>query len=365
MEKEKQQEKPIDIEKYLEEEAAKLNNIIHESLTVMSSDRSIEKLLGRSGYKYDPEALKKSIVEPALYLLELGGKRWRPTLMLATIEALGRNPADFVEFALIPEIIHNATLIHDDMEDRSLTRRGHPAVHIKYGEDVAINLGDFMMYFPVLALMDSAKLSPKEKDAMLSIYIREMTHVTVGQATDIAWHNDFVNVSRITEENYLQMAFDKTGVLARVACKLGAVLGGADDKTIDTLGRFGATIGVAFQLQDDILNIYPSKVSMSKGGVGEDITEGKITMLVIVALRKAREADKKRLLEILVMHTRDQKLIDEAIAIIDAQGSREYVTNVASSLISNSWAEVDGILPQSRAKNVLRALSEFLVSRSR
>lgn len=363
--KQAKQEVQINIEEYLEESAKKIDKVLYESLTQVSSNRSIEKLLGRSGYKYDQVALKKGILEPALYLVQVGGKRWRPTLMLAVIEALGKNPDEFLEFALIPEIIHNATLIHDDMEDRSLTRRGQPAVHVKYPEDVALNLGDFMYYFPMNALMDSPKLLESTKHKLLNIYIREMTRVTVGQATDIAWHNGLVSISSIDEDKYLQMTYDKTGVLARMACKFGAVLGGADDKLVEALGKFGATIGVAFQIQDDVLNIYPSSVSKSKGGVGEDITEGKISLLVVNAMRRANEADRKRLVEILGMHTRDQKLINEAISIIDKYGSRDYVKKVAEKIIKDAWKDVDTNLPDSHAKAILHSLSEFLISRSK
>lgn len=354
-----------DFESYLKERAEFINTKIREYLEVRSSDQYIETLLGKALYKYNNEAITESVLKPAWYLLGLGGKRWRPILMLLIIEALGKNPDEYIEFAIIPEVVHNATLVHDDIEDDSRTRRGAPAVHIKYGIDVALNLGDFLFYFPVVALLDSKKLSTEVKNKVLSIYVREMLRVTTGQATDIAWHRSMVDPSGITKDNYLEMVYDKTGVLASMACQIAGALCGADDRTIGELGLFGATIGVAFQLQDDVLNLYESRVSHSKGGIGDDITEGKITMLVIHALQNSDEKGRQRLLEILKMHTRDKALINEAIAIITKCKAREYSEKLQEKIVKEAWGRIDKKLPESDAKDRLSQLAEFLIERNR
>ncbi|HVC58665.1 MAG TPA: polyprenyl synthetase family protein [Candidatus Acidoferrales bacterium] len=358
-------EEKDDIVSYLEKKGAEINSVILEYISVASSPRSIEKLLGRSGYKFDHKALDEGVLKPSMYILEQGGKRWRPTLMLLIIEALGKDPDAYLEFALIPEVIHNGTLVHDDVEDSSQTRRGQPAVYIKYGVDVAVNLGDFMYYFPMNALVDSPKLSEQVKGKALAIYIKEMTRICIGQATDIIWHkNRIVDPKTITEDKYLEMANDKTGVLARMAAKMGGALAEADDQTIEALGRFGASIGVAFQIQDDVLNIYPSGVSANKGGVGDDISEGKITLLVVHALSKLKNGEGKRLIEILGMHTKDKALIDEAIAIIDGTGARKYVDKVAVDIVKDAWEGISKRLPESRAKARIKALADYLISRT-
>jgi geranylgeranyl pyrophosphate synthase len=354
-----------EFEDYLRSKAAAINSKLAEYLVKESSDRYVGRLLGRAGHKYHHESLSKAIFEPAWYLIGLGGKRWRSTLMALTIEALGKDSDYYAEFCMVPEIIHNATLIHDDIEDGSVTRRAAPAVHIKYGIDIATNLGDFMFYFPVVALLDSKKLSIKTKNKFLSIYVREMLRATTGQATDLAWHNFLVNPASIEEENYLQMVYDKTGVLARMACKLGGVLCETDDATIEALGNFGATIGVAFQIQDDLLNLYPSRVSETKGGVGEDITEGKISLPVIYALQHSKQKDRKKLLEILKMHTTNQKLKGEAIGIIDASGAKTYCEYVEHKIVKEAWARVNKKLPKSEAKDRLEMMAHFLIDRSR
>jgi geranylgeranyl diphosphate synthase type 3/geranylgeranyl diphosphate synthase type I len=354
-----------DFEAYLEERAKYIDTKIGEYLENRSTEQYMERLLGKAVYKYNNEAITESLLKPAWYLLGLGGKRWRPTLMLLVMEALGKKPEEYIEFAMIPEVAHNATLVHDDIEDSSATRRGAPAVHMKYGVDVALNLGDFLFYFPVAALLDSKKLAGEVKNKVLSIYIREMLRVTTGQATDIAWHNSLVDPSRITEDNYLEMVYDKTGVLASMACQMAGALCGVSDKMIADLGMFGATIGVAFQLQDDVLNLYESKVSSSKGGVGDDITEGKITMLVLHALQKADGKDGKRLQEILKMHTRDRALIAEAIAIITKSKAREYSERLQEKIVKDAWGRIEKELPESEAKRRLSQLAEFLIERNR
>lgn len=353
-----------EIMEYIKQRGLNVDKKIKEYLTNKDSARYVGSLLGRSGYEYDAAAINKAIIDPATYLLELGGKRWRPVLMLTIIDALGKNSNDFIEFSLIPEVIHNGTLVHDDIEDNSDFRRGAPSVHKKFGIDVAVNLGDFMFYFPIVALLDTEKLTKETKMKVLEIYQREMLRVCVGQATDIAWHGSLVDSLNVSESQYLQMAYSKTGVLASMAAKIGAVLGGADDNTIEALGHFGASIGVAFQLQDDLLNVTENAVAASKGGKGEDITEGKISLLVVYTISKADENDKKRLREILAMHTTDRKLIDEALAILKKYNAAEYTTNLQEKLIKDAWKNVDTLLADSDAKKTLKSLTEFLINRS-
>lgn len=354
----------INFEQYLKARATVINAKLEESLKRESSDHYIISLLGRSKYVYDNEAITKSILEPAWHLLGLGGKRWRPVLMGLILEAFGKKFEDYIEFCLVPEVVHNATLVHDDVEDNSLMRRGAPAVHVKYGVDIGVNLGDFLYYFPMVSLIDSNKLSMEIKNKATAVYIREMLRVSTGQAIDIAWHKHLVDPFKITEQSYLQMAYDKTGVLARMAAKMGAIIGGADDQTVDALGYFGGSIGVAFQIQDDVLNITKGHLADTKGGVGEDITEGKITLMAIHTIRVANEQDRNRFIEILKMHTDNQTLRDEAIAIIEKYDSKNYAIKKACALVEEAWNEAAIHIPQTVAKEYLKGLADFMISRS-
>lgn len=355
----------VDIQNHLKEWAAKCDEQINEYLKTFSDQSMIDKLLGsKTDYDYDIEAIRKSVIDPITYTLDLGGKRWRPILMLDIISALGKDPNKYVKPSIIPEIIHNATLLHDDVEDSSEKRRGADAVYVKFGVDVAVNVGATMYYMAPLFLFNENNLSKDTIFNMIKVYQREMLRVHIGQATDIAWHRALVDPFGVTERQYLQMVLSKTGVLPRISAMLGGIIGGADDELIEALGRFGASIGVAFQIKDDLLNITPSPLAESKGGVGDDISEGKITLMVIKTFALASEVDRKRLKELLSMHTKDKKLINEAISIIDKYGAKEYCANKAREITDAAWAEVDRLIPESKGKDNLRMMANFLINRS-
>ncbi len=354
-----------DIDTYISESAKNIDLELKKQIPQKLIKEQIEALIKKTNYTYDTEALTKSLIEPTWYLLNLGGKRWRPTLMLLFLEALGKNQKDYLKYSIIPEIIHNATLIHDDIEDSSKTRRGAPAVHIKYGIDVATNLGDFLFFYPITFLSSDKTINDEIKSKVFNIYLENMIRVTIGQAADIAWHAGLIDSSKISEKEYLQMSNDKTGVLARFSCELSGILAGAEDETIKKLGDFGAAVGIAFQIQDDILNIDESKVSESKGGVGDDITEGKITLMVIRALQVSSSEDSKRLLNILSEHTTDKEKIKEAIKILNNCDSLNYSRKVAENIIKEAWGSIAPLLKESKAKAQLMDFSEFMIKRLR
>jgi len=133
---------------------------------------------------------------------------------------------------------------------------------------------------------------------------------------------------------------------------------------VKKLGCFAESIGVAFQMQDDVLDLTGNEFAEKKGGVGQDITEGKRTLMVIHTMKKANNADRKRLIQILNMHTSDQTLRDEAIALMQKYGAIEYVKRTAARIVEESWKEVDEHLPSSEAKEKLKAFAEFLIKRN-
>ncbi len=360
----KSQAAETDIQAHLKIWAAKCDEQLNEYLKNFSNQDKIDALLGnKTDYDYDIEAIQKGTLDPITYMLGLGGKRWRPVLMLDIISALGKDPDKYVKFSIIPEIIHNATLLHDDAEDNSAKRRGADAVHVKYGIDVAINTGALMYYMAPLFIFNEKDIDKDMAFSIIRIYQREMMRVHIGQSIDIAWHRALVDPFGVTERQYLQMVMSKTGVLARMAAMLGGVIGGADAGLTEALGRFGASIGVAFQIKDDLLNITPSQLADKKGGVGDDISEGKITLMVIKTFSVANAEDRTRLKEILTMHTKDWKLIDEAISIIDKYGAKEYCVKKAREITDAAWVKVDKLLPESDGKANLKKLSDFLINR--
>jgi len=352
------------MEKLLEEKAAAVDKAIKKYIPRKFDKNSLVFSLTPPRYDYNADALNKAVAEPIWDFLDRGGKRWRPALFLLVVEALGRDPDEFVEFAIIPEVVHNGTIMVDDVEDDSEFRRGKPCAHRLFGVDVAINAGNAMYYLPLLPLIKNRdKLSPDKLSKIYEIYVREMIDLSLGQAMDIAWHKGLANADKVTETQYLQMCAYKTGTLVRMAAKIAAVLCEASEDTVERLGKFAEAVGVAFQIQDDILDLSSNKFAEKKGGRGRDITEGKRSLIVIHTLEKAKLPDRKRLIEILNMHTTKQRLKNEAIRIMKKYNSINYAKEFARNIVTESWKEIDRLLQPSEAKEKLRAFATYLVER--
>ena len=332
----------MNIEKFLEEKAPLIDKAIEKYIPRNFSKDAVLFKVNPPMYSYNLEPLNKAVAEPIWDMLDRGGKRWRPALFLLICEALGKGSDCCLDFSIIPEVIHNGTLIIDDIEDSSKLRRGKPCTYKIFQIDIAVNAGNAMYYLPLLPLMaQKAKLTPEMQRDIYEVYVQEMINLSMGQAMDIAWHRGIANADKLGEEDYLQMCAYKTGTLARMAAKIAAVLVGANKPLVEKLGRFAESIGVAFQMQDDILDVTGVEFAKKKGGVGQDITEGKRSLMVIYTLKKANSADKKRLIEILNMHTSDQALRDEAIALMQKYNAVEHVKHTAERIVEESWSEAE------------------------
>jgi len=354
----------LDIEKFLDEKAALIDKVIEKYIPRIFSEKAALFRINPPKYAYNQETLNKALAEPIWEFLDRGGKRWRPSLFLLICEALGKNPEDFADFAIITEVIHNGTIMIDDIEDASDLRRGKPCTYKIYGLDIAINAGNAMYYLPLLPLIENKeKISQEKLREIYEIYVKGMINLSIGQAMDIAWHRGLANADDIDERDYLQMCAYKTGTLARMAAEIAAVLADAATELVEKLGQFAESIGVAFQMQDDILDLTGEDFAEKKGGRGQDITEGKRTLAVIHTLKLASTEDRKRLVEILNMHTSDQRLRDEAISLIENYGSINYVKHFARKIVKESWSEAERLLPSSDAKMKLNAFAKFLIER--
>jgi geranylgeranyl diphosphate synthase type I len=356
----------VDIERFLEQQAPLIDKAIEKYIPRKFSKDSVLFKVNPPMYSYNLNSLNKAVAEPVWEILDRGGKRWRPALFLLICEALGKNSRDCLDFAIIPEVVHNGTLIIDDIEDSSDLRRGKPCTYRIYGVDIAVNAGNAMYYLPLLPLMEKRKeISPEKLRDIYEVYVQEMVNLSMGQAMDIAWHRGIANADALDEKDYLQMCAYKTGTLARMAARIAAVLADADKPLVEKLGRYAESVGVAFQMQDDILDLTGKEFAEKKGGLGQDISEGKRTLMVIHTLKKANSADKKRLLQILGMHTSDQSLRNEAIAIMQKYDAIEHVKQTANRIVEESWNEAEKLLPPSEATEKLKAFAEFLIKRNK
>lgn len=339
----------------LEEYLKLKTDFINEKLEEFLPKKVDEKWVGEHLNHENDIAIVNEIIKPIWDLLDRGGKRWRPVLMLLCCDVVkgGSKVEDLIP---IVEIIHNGTLMVDDVEDGSDLRRGKPCIHKIFGVDVAINTGNLMYYLPCLVLR-KMDLDKKTRLAIYELIYEEMLNLSIGQGMDIYWHSGGNNIS---EKLYLQMCALKTGTLARMSAKLGALLGNAGKRQINALGKFAETIGVAFQIQDDILNITNDKWGKE---FGDDITEGKRSLMVIRVFEKGSEDDKKRLLEILDMKTKDKKLISEVIEIINKYRGIEYVKKKAKRLVRDAWKKLDKSIEESESKGKLKLFADFLINR--
>ncbi len=314
---------------------------------------------------YDINALNEALSKPVYDLLDRKGKMWRPGLMLLCAQAVTKKSEKEVVKKITPlvpivELLHNGSLVADDIEDRSEMRRGKEALHKIYGEDVAINAGNALYFFPFLVLFRNlGHYDEKTRLAVYDIVTENMLKLHLGQALDIHWHNH--PDATITEKHYLQMCMLKTGCLSSTAAKLGAAVMGGSRKEVAALEKFGHLAGVAFQIQDDILNVKPSE--QWRKVKGEDITEGKMSLMVVHTLSKATPADRERLLSILKRHTAAAEDIDEAIALLEKYRAIAYAKARAASLIQDAVSSMKKDLKQSDARQQLLAFADYMITR--
>lgn len=364
MKKRTRKEKKGGVIEYLEGLKPEVDKVIEEYFPKKTTDKWLNFTFGRPRYRFNLKTAEESLSRPIWDFLSRGGKRWRPALFLLIAEAVGGDIKKVRDFAIIPELIHQGTIIIDDIEDRAELRRGKPALHKIFGTDIALNAGNFLYFFPLLVLRENReKFKPEILLRAYETYIQEMVNLGFGQGTDIYWHKG--KAGKIGEKEYLQMVAFKTGCLSRLSAKLAVLLSGGSHELAEKLGRMAEAIGVAFQIQDDILDIALEGKEREKFGksFGNDIKEGKRTLLVIHALRRAEPKAKKRLVGILNKHTDNLAEIKEAIAIIKEQGGINYAKTAARKIVSDAWQGAAKLLPESNAKKKLSDFVNYLITR--
>lgn len=349
----------MSLEEFLKKTAVEVDREIALAFPKKISQVWVNEALGKPEFDFEFSSADKAVAEPIWDFLSRGGKRWRPALLLLACEAVGGNKALALKFTPVPELVHNGTIMVDDVEDNSSLRRGKPSTHLLFGVDIAVNAGNSMYFLPLHIIYNDNSLSAEDKLKIYNIYSQEMIKLSFGQAMDISWHNGHNN--SISEKNYLQMCSYKTASLARFAIQLGAIIGGASEKQISAFRDFATSVGVAFQIQDDILNIVPGNDWGKE--IGDDIQEGKRTLMVIRAFSVVSKEKKERLIKILDRESASQAEIKEAISILSESGSVDYAKSFAKTMVSESWHKLDLVLPDSKAKKMLKEFADYLVER--
>jgi len=232
-----------------------------------------------------------SLYQPASYILESSGKRLRPLLVLLSAKAVGGNIKNVYNAALSVEMLHNFTLVHDDIMDNADLRRGNLTIHKKYNINTAILTGDILAAVAYEFLLRDCKVNAKQA---LDSFTKGLVEVCEGQSLD----TEFETRKNVSLPEYIKMIEKKTAALARMCCELGVYLANGSNSDIRALSDYGKYLGIAFQIQDDLLDITADKFEFGKR-IGGDLLEGKKTFLFIEALEKAKGKDKSDLLKII------------------------------------------------------------------
>ena len=316
--------------------------------------QAINQYLDTMPYDRQP----KSLYEPIQYVLSLGGKRIRPTLMMLAYNLYQEDPEKILPQACALETYHNFTLLHDDLMDKADVRRGHPTVHVKWDANTAILSGDTMLLMAFQRMMQC----PEDKlQAVLDVFTETTLEIDEGQQYDIS----FETRNDVREEEYIEMIRLKTSVLLACALKIGAILGGASKADAENLYKFGEQIGLAFQLQDDFLDVYGDPKVFGKA-IGGDILCNKKTFMLINAFNKADESQRKELEQWVNAVSPDPQ---EKIAAVTTLYNNIGINRLAEERIRYYFNEsrkyLDAVQVPEERKQELRAYADRMMKRNK
>tara|TARA_B100000459_G_scaffold24664_1_gene11941 strand:- start:1616 stop:3373 length:1758 start_codon:yes stop_codon:yes gene_type:complete len=293
-----------------------------------------------------------------MHLIQGGGKRLRATLPWLVGKAVGDSHSGLLDIGAAIEIVHNFTLVHDDIMDDDDTRRGLNAVHIEYGLPTAINAGDAMLAIAFERLVSAKGLDNKDVAAMVNRLAWMVRRVSEGQQLDI----EFEDRIAVSEEDYFEMIEGKTAVMFLTCAEIGSRMSGADDETIQCMADWGLAVGLCFQLMDDLIDVLSDSDTLGKPA-GSDLAQGKRTLMVIHALSQEDSQPQRDLLAVLGKgESATQDEIDVGLKALADLGSIQYAREKAEMYHSNAHAQLDR-LPQSPALIALRELTDYQLKR--
>ena len=311
----------------------------------------IEKAIAALDWKREPYGL----YEPIEYTLASGGKRLRPRLVLLAAEMFGGKEEKVLPAALAIEVFHNFTLLHDDVMDKADIRRGRSTVHVRWNDNTAILSGDQMVIeaYTLLSRVPADRLSET-----LRLFNKMATEICEGQQYDM----EFEGREQVSIEEYMQMIRLKTSVLLATALQIGAYIAGANAAQQKALYEYGINIGLAFQIQDDILDVYGDPRTFGKA-IGGDICCNKKTYMLLTALQRADDETRAELDQWLQTQDKSDEKIQAVTDIYTRTGAREVCETVMQLHTHEALSQLNA-LPQNDATEQLRKLAEKLVMRT-
>src|SRR5882762_738404 len=322
----------------------------------MKQLHELQEIIGNAVKELNFPGYPAQLYEPISYILSLGGKRMRPALLLMACDLFGGDVDAAISPALAIEVFHNFTLMHDDIMDNAPLRRGRTTVHERWNKNAAILSGDVM-------LVEGYKLMMQVEDRLLrpilDIFNTTATGVCEGQQLDM----EFEELSNVNIDEYLNMIRLKTAVVLGGALKIGALIGGADVKDAELLSSFGEHLGLAFQLQDDILDVYGDPEKFGKQ-VGGDIISNKKTYLLIKAKELANERQTVNLNHWIDLKQFDtHEKVEAVTAIYNSLDVRKYAEEAMQTYADKAFDALDAINLPEEHKQYLRDFADGLLVR--
>lgn len=324
----------------------------------MYSQAELKELVEKAILNLSFHAEAEKLTDPVKYILSIGGKRLRPVLALMTCNLF----KDKIDEAIIPatgvEIFHNFTLVHDDIMDNASVRRSFPTVHVKWNLSQAVLSGDVMAFIANECFLQA---SPDVMLKVFKTYNKAAVEVCIGQQSDM----DFEKATLVSQNEYLRMIELKTAVLFAASAKIGAIIGEANDKDSELLYEFGRNLGFAFQIQDDLLDIYGDSMIFGKKS-GGDIVSNKKTFLLIKAFEIAEGGQLKKLQEQLqAKEIIPEEKIKTVMEIYDQLNIKTITENLVKEYIVKATDYLEKVGADPERKKELNQLALSLVSRSK
>lgn len=314
----------------------------------------------------DVDQFARTLIKPVREIVDRGGKSWRSYAALACCDVVGGDSREYVQWLAMPELMHVGSLIVDDVQDRSTVRRGGPTTHLIYGEPLAINAGT-ACYFMGQKLLVGKDMSAANKLRLYDMYFESLRAGHAGQAFDLDGLT--AEMPRAVEDGggdwleprVLAVHRLKTAVPAASLARMGALVGGGSEAQIEGVGRFFESVGLAFQIIDDVLNLRGFKGNLKDRG--EDIAHGKVTLPVVKGMARLPRDKRAWLWETVQSKPQEREVIEQTIALLEECGAIQACVDESNDLVEAAWAALDPLVEPSMPKVMLRAFGWYVLER--
>lgn len=358
----------LDLEIYLDQFIKKIHGHIEDFLPRAFSREILDDWAGTRRGAYDIAAQSAMVTQPLWDLIDRGGKHWRPIFGILMLDAMGVSPGPYEQLITVTtELLHDAALIIDDIQDHALTRRGAECIHLRYGTDVAIHAANTAYFMPLMLLRDYPGLSDAQRLDLYKALSRLFIGAHFGQGQDIFWSKT-MTPERLRELTGGDMAdtlhllyTQKTAAVVEVAAEGAAIIAGAGADLRSACAAFGRTLGVAFQIMNDLVDFSAARVNAGAGGC--DLREGKVSYVVLRALQRLSGRQRARLETIICSPElrANDAVVAEGIEVVRRSGAVAACKNEAARMVEEEWKNLSKHLPPSEAKQMLRVLWTFLL----